>query len=243
MSGAVFSLRDVVKSYAAGGAEFRLSVPRLDIQRGAKLAFVGESGSGKSTLLELLAMILRPTDGEAFEFRPASSDQTHDVLAAWRAGDADDLSDLRSRHIGYVLQYGGLLPYLTVRDNINLSRRLLYGPGDDVAAHWAERLNISAQLGKLPAKLSVGQRQRVAIARALAHDPSVLIADEPTASIDPVNAERIMALMVSLVDELKVTLIVASHAHELMEQSGLRMIDHRIDAESDTSMHVTVGDV
>ncbi len=232
----------MVKSYEAGGTEFRLSVPRLDILKGAKLAFVGESGSGKSTLLELLAMILRPTESKAFNFQPAADGQIHDIAAAWESADADHLSDLRSRHIGYVLQSGGLLPYLTVRDNINLSRRLVHRSTEDVAEHWAERLNIAAQLDKQPAKLSIGQRQRVAIARSLAHDPSVLIADEPTASVDPLHAERIMELMIGLVDELGVTLIVASHAHRLMGRAGLQMIDHAIDAVSGNSMHVTVSD-
>lgn len=232
----------MVKSFDAGGTAFRLSIPRLDIARGAKLAFVGESGSGKSTLLELLAMILRPTEVGTFNFQPAADGETHDIAATWNSADADYLSDLRSRHIGYVLQSGGLLPYLTVRDNINLSRRLVHRSTDDVAEHWAERLNIAAQLDKRPAKLSIGQRQRVAIARALAHDPSVLIADEPTASVDPLNAERIMDLMVGLVDELGVTLIVASHAHRLMRRAGLQMIDHAIDAVSSKSMHVTVSD-
>ena len=215
----------------------------LDIPRGAKLAFIGESGSGKSTLLELLAMILRPSDSSRFEFRPAKDGERHDVSAIWQSADPDALSDLRSRHIGYVLQYGGLLPYLDIRENINLSRRLLHRETDGVAERWAERLGITAQLGKLPAELSVGQRQRVAIARALAHDPALLIADEPTASVDPLNAERIMKLMVGLFDDLGVTLIVASHAHRLMQDAGLELIDHRVEAESARSMHVSVSRV
>jgi len=231
----------VVKRYRAGGAEFRLTISSLDIPPRAKLAFIGESGSGKSTLLELLAMILRPSESDSFDFDPQANGDSYDIAATWQAADADGLSDLRSRHIGYVLQYGGLLPYLTVRENINLTRRLLHLETHQVAERWAGKLNIADQLGKLPAELSVGQRQRVAIARALAHDPSVLIADEPTASVDPLNAERIMDLMVGLVDDLGVTLIVASHAHQLMQRAGLRMIDHRIDAVSANTMHVTVS--
>jgi putative ABC transport system ATP-binding protein len=230
-----------VKRYRAGGAEFCLEIPELTIGAGAKLAFIGESGSGKSTLLELLAMILRPDSAARFTFQPRSQVDENDVAAAWHAGDVDLLADLRSRHIGYVLQHGGLLPYLSVRENINLSRRLLHGPGDDVAGHWAERLRIAAQLDKRPSELSIGQRQRVAIARALAHDPTVLIADEPTAAIDPLNAERIMELMVGLVDELGVTLVIASHAHALMQKAGLHMIDLRVETSEASSMHVTVS--
>lgn len=231
----------MVKRYAAGGTSFHLDVPQLDVRRGAKIALVGESGSGKSTLLELLAMILRPTGCGVFTFSPTPRGKSHDIAATWQAADMDRLSDLRSRHIGYVLQSGGLLPYLSVRDNINLSRRLLEGPGEDVAEYWAAKLHIAAQLGKKPAELSVGQQQRVSIARALAHEPEVLIADEPTAAVDPMNAGRIMDLMVSLVDDLEVTLIVASHAHALMRRAGLDMIELRIVASDAASMQVTVG--
>lgn len=228
-----------------GGTEFRLSVPRLDIPAGAKLSFVGESGSGKSTLLELLAMILRPSNEDQFKFNPmarAGKADQHDVAAAWESGNADYLSDLRSRNIGYVLQNGGLLPYLSVRENINISRRLLLRDVNREADHWAAKLNITGQLDKLPRALSVGQRQRAAIARALAHDPAVLIADEPTAAIDPLNAERIMDLMAGLVDELGVTLIVASHDHDLMQNAGLSLIDHSINEVSENHMHVMVSD-
>lgn len=215
-------------------------MPQLDIAGGAKLAFVGESGSGKSTLLELLAMILRPDESEQFDIRLPDGG-AEDLAALWKADDADRLSDLRSRHIGYVLQYGGLLPYLSVRDNIELSRRLLELDVEEHAADWADRLNIGGQLDKLPGELSVGQRQRVAIARALVHEPAIVIADEPTASVDPPSAKRIMQLMVSLVDELGVTLIVASHALRLMREVGLDMIDHRMDAAKANVMHVTVS--
>src|SRR5690606_28005213 len=239
---AVFALRDVTKTYSAGGVEFRLRVPRLDVPRGAKIALIGESGSGKSTLLELLAMILKPTSAGSFRFTPTAGEPL-DVDAAWRRGDSDGLSRWRSRYIGYVLQHGGLLPYLTVRRNIELPRRLLDLPTGTVAAELARKLGIAPQLDKLPADLSVGQRQRVAIARALAHDPPIVSPDEPTAAIDPLNSERIIRLLVGLTEELGVTLILATHAQDLVRRAGFTIVTHEVDATDANAMIVSVSHV
>jgi putative ABC transport system ATP-binding protein len=234
-------LRNVEKTFAAGGAEFHLRVPALDIERGSRVAFVGESGSGKSTLLELLAMILAPSASRSFRFAPIREDAPRDIDRLWAARSSDDLGELRSRHIGYVLQDGGLLPYLTVRQNIDLPRRLLGLQADATASELTEKLGIAPQLDKLPANLSVGQRQRAAIARALAHEPPIVIADEPTAAVDPVNAERIVALLVELAESMGVTLIVATHAHDLARRAGFTLIVHRIEAAGESSMAVTVS--
>lgn len=186
-------------------------------------------------------MILQPSACELFRFRPRADGEPTDVYAAWRRGDADALAGLRSRHIGYVLQHGGLLPYLTVRENIELSRRLLHLPLDAAGQRLAEKLRIAEQLDKRPAELSVGQRQRAAIARALAHEPPVVIADEPTAAIDPVNAAHIVRLLVDLADEMGVTLILATHAHDLAERLGFSRVEHEIETSDDTTMTVTVS--
>jgi putative ABC transport system ATP-binding protein len=239
----VFALRDVEKTYTAGGTRFELRVPRLDIVRGTKLALIGESGSGKSTLLELLAMILMPTRSGAFDFTPSRGDSTSDVGAIWRHHGSDELTELRCRHIGYVLQHGGLLPYLTVRKNIELPRELLGLSVDNVAADLAAKLGIEQQLDKLPSTLSVGQRQRAAIARALAHEPPIVIADEPTAAIDPLNASRIMAMLVELVEELGVTLILATHAQDVVRQGGFTVLTHEIQTNDEHAMTVVVGNV
>jgi putative ABC transport system ATP-binding protein len=235
----VFSLRDVEKTYDAGGTRFELKVPRLDIARGSKLALIGESGSGKSTLLELLAMILMPTRSEKFYFSP-QKEMPSDLGAVWRERGSNELSELRSRYIGYVLQHGGLLPYLTVRKNIELPRVLLDLPVDSVAADLAAKLGIARQLDKLPSALSVGQRQRAAIARALAHEPPIVIADEPTAAIDPVNSQLILDHFVDLVEELGVTLILATHAHDLVRSGGFTLLPLEIESSDGQSMRVTV---
>jgi putative ABC transport system ATP-binding protein len=127
-----------------------------------------------------------------------------------------------------------------VRRNIELPRLLLGLALDRVAEELAEKLGIAAQLDKLPSALSVGQRQRAAIGRALAHEPPIVIADEPTAAIDPLNAQRIMALLVDLVDALGVTLILATHAHELVRERQFTLLPLQIDASTGHSMTVTV---
>jgi len=239
---AVYALRDVEKTYTAGGTEFRLRVSQLEIARGARIALIGESGSGKSTLLELLAMILQPSGSGGFEFTPQADGQAYDIAGLWHARATDTLGQLRSRHIGYVLQYGGLLPYLSVRGNIELPCELLGLPLDGVASGLADKLGIGQQLDKRPSELSVGQRQRAAIARALAHAPPIVIADEPTAAIDPPNAERIVALLAELAGELGVTLIMATHAQELVRRTGFTLIRHQVSSTSDRAMTVDVSD-
>jgi putative ABC transport system ATP-binding protein len=208
---------------------------------GSKLAFIGESGSGKSTLLELLAMILQPTQCGKFYFAPLPKTKAYNIKTAWQSANPDQLSNLRSHYIGYMLQTGGLLPYLTVRENINLSLRLLQLPLDNAAELLAEKLKITEQLDKLPEKLSVGQRHRAAIARALVHEPPVVIADEPTAAIDPINAENIVSMMVSLADDLGVTLIIATHAQKLAKRLGFSLILHQIEMTDENTMNVTVS--
>ena len=237
----IYHLREVVKTREAEGAAFRLVVPSLQIALGEKIALIGQSGCGKSTLLDLLAMVLRPTELGAFRFRPEPGAPPLDVGEYWRNRNLNRLGDLRKQRMGYVMQTGGLLPYLTVRDNISLSRRLLGMPEDGTVEDLAEALGIARHLGKLPALLSVGERQRVAIARALAHNPSIVIADEPTAPLDPIAARKIMALFIELVERLRITVIVASHDWSHVERLGLRRLSHRTRQHGDLTETVVTG--
>ena len=222
----VYRIRDMVKVRELEGTEFRLFVPQLDIYTGDKLALVGPSGCGKSTLLDILAMVLSPSSVKQFEFAPLGQ-SVSDVANIWSRNQQNKLSGLRKHHIGYVLQTGGLLPYMTVRENINLLCKLLSLDSNSLVEPLAQRLGIVRQLDKLPGMLSVGERQRVAIARALAHRPAIVIADEPTASLDPASAERIMRLFVELTEELGLTVIIASHDTTFMNVLGLRQLAHR----------------
>jgi putative ABC transport system ATP-binding protein len=213
-------LRDVRKTRGEGRQRYRLVVPRFDLAPGQRLALVGPSGSGKSTLLDLLALVLSPDPGSRIEL--TANGRSHDIAALWRAGRQSELADLRSQLVGYVLQTGGLLGFLDVARNIGLSRALLGLPTEPAVQRLAERLDIAEQLGKKPSALSVGQRQRVGIARALAHDPPIVLADEPTASLDPLNAERVMRLLVAQAEERGVCIVVATHDASLARRAGLQ---------------------
>lgn len=236
----VYHLRDVIRDRASEGVTFRLRVPSLQITQGEKIALIGESGCGKSTLLDMLAFISQPTGMAAFRFRPDQEDEAIDVAHMWQRRQMSRLGDLRKAHIGYVMQTGGLLPYLTVRDNMALSRSVLGLPENDLVATLAGELGIARHLDKLPATLSVGERQRVAIGRALAHEPSIVIADEPTASVDPFAAEKIMSLFIGLAEERNITVVVASHAWRHIQRLGLRRLSHHTQRSKDGSTTETI---
>ncbi len=219
----MFHIRQLRKQRISRGAAFCLEVPDLTIQAGERLALVGASGSGKSTLLDILAMALRVDCAEQFIFTPPGQ-SPHDLAQLWRDGQQDAFTRLRRRYLGYVLQNGGLLGFLTVRDNIALPRRCCALPENGATARLAERLGLTRLLDAYPATLSVGERQRAAIARALAHNPPIVLADEPTASLDPLNADSVMELFLELAAEQGATLIVASHDQPRMQRYGLRPI-------------------
>lgn len=228
----VYTLRNVVLRRGARTAGFELHVSNLVVPRSEILFLNGQSGSGKSTLLDLLAGTLAPDQAETFELA-ALGRPPLDLAALWRRRRQDAFAAIRASSIGYVLQTGGLLPYLSVVENIALTARLAgrYDPGH--VRELAERLGLSRLLGLRPDRLSVGERQRVAIARALAHRPDVLLADEPTASLDPPTADRVFALLVETVERFRTTAVIASHDWSRTQATGRRIIGHSLRREDD----------
>ena len=232
----VYSLKNIVKERLTDGVGFRLVVPNIQIQAEENIALIGHSGCGKSTLLDMLALILHPDEANEFSVHPVGG-ESHDIDKLWQRRRQGHLSQIRKKHIGYVLQSGGLLPYLTVRENIELPRKLLKLPNDDSINSISKVLGIDRQLDKLPGLLSAGERQRAAFARALSHRPSILLADEPTAALDPITAQKIMAVVMELIKGLKITLITASHDWAHVYKMDLRTLTQEAKAVDDGNVY------
>jgi len=232
----MLTLSAVHKSRGVGSQRYSLVIPALALRAGEQVAIVGPSGCGKSTLLDLLALVLAPDQVGHFEFNAI------DIGSLWRADQQSRLAQLRSQHLGYVLQTGGLLGFLDVRSNIALSRQLLGLKDDGSVARLAEQLEISDQLAKKPSALSVGQRQRVSCARALAHAPQLVLADEPTASLDPLNAERVMHALLAQAHEHRAACVIATHDEPLARASGLQIRRISCRRDADGGVTATLGE-
>ena len=263
MSDMVFSLRNIGKT-RPGDEGFRLRIEQLDVPRGSLLALVGPSGCGKSTALDMLACALSPdmtpedfalphkpveagqgdlphpaSAAASFSFSPQAGAST-DILAAWRSGGTDALALLRLHHLGYVLQTGGLLPFLSARENIVLRCKSLgtLAQRQEAITTVVDRLGIGHLLGHYPATLSVGERQRVAIASALAHGPSVVLADEPTAALDPGHAANVLRLFAELARQLAITVVMVTHNLEQARQAGFVLAPVRVEQDKGGSASI-----
>jgi putative ABC transport system ATP-binding protein len=228
----MYRLEDVRKHRAQGGSAFELQVPLLEVYPGELIALVGESGCGKSTLLDLLALVLRPSSSRMFRFTDPNGGEVVDAAALWADGHEDALARLRRTHMGYVLQTGGLLPFLDVRRNIELSSRVS-GREPVAVSELAAQLGIANCLDRMPAALSIGQRQRVAIARAVAHGPALVLADEPTAAVDKERAAQIMERLAMLARQQGAAVVVVTHDRPLVESLMDRGYGFSVSAVSD----------
>lgn len=197
--------------YRRADGGFAIEVEALALAPGEAVGIVGPSGCGKSTLVDLFALLRQPSGVRRFTL------QGTDVAALWGRRDVDACTALRAAHVGVVLQTGGLLPSLSVRENVLLAQRLL----GRIDTGWAEQLLAALDLGalgaRLPAQLSIGQRQRVAIARSLAHRPALVLADEPTASLGLDHAPAALDLLLGLARDSGAALLVVSHDIELLQ--------------------------
>ncbi|MEO5818963.1 MAG: ABC transporter ATP-binding protein [Vicinamibacteraceae bacterium] len=225
----ILEARDLQKRYVSGDATVvALGGVSLDLEAGDFVALMGPSGCGKSTLLHICGAMDSPSAGE-LRFEGQSL-----------IGLADDaLTRVRRERIGFVFQAFNLLPTLTLADNIALPSLLAGVPPKDAsrrAAALAARVGIAHRLTHYPQQVSGGEGQRAAIARALVHQPSLLVADEPTGNLDSDNGLRVLALLRELNAETGITILLATHAAEVAAAAGrvLRMRDGRL-ADASTS--------
>ena len=226
---ALIEMRDVVKVYSTAAGEFE-ALKNISMQVGAGefLGIVGKSGAGKSTLLNMITGVDDLTSGEVVvnsNGSPVSVHQmTEDEIALWRG-----------KTMGVVFQSFQLLPMLTLVENITLPMDLCgnFNPKQsrERAMELLRLVEIEEHADKLPAYISGGQQQRVAIARALANDPPVLVADEPTGSLDSVTADHIFEVFEHLVTEQGKTIVMVTHDQSLATRftRTMRITDGELD--------------
>ena len=200
----LISLFDVVKEYDKGTVK-ALNGVNLDIFEGEFVSIIGPSGSGKSTLLNMLGALDKPTRGKIY-------------IDGIDLVKEKDLSEFRQEKIGFVFQLHNLIPNLSVFDNVQiplLPTGMSNKEMKERASEIIRAVGLEDKKKQRPNKLSGGQRQRVAIARALVNNPSIILADEPTGSLDSKTGEMILNLLMEMHERYNVTLIIVTHDNDV----------------------------
>ncbi|MCP4890438.1 MAG: ABC transporter ATP-binding protein [Planctomycetaceae bacterium] len=203
----ILAITDLVKTFSqpGGGALTVLNIPSLKVAVGEQVALIGKSGGGKTTLLHLIAGLLVPDEGSIRIAKTEITRLSEQGRDRFRAGS-----------IGYVFQTFNLMPAFTALENVKLGMTFGSGRRDSSrAGDLLERVGLADRAHYRPAQLSVGQQQRVAIARALAGSPKILLADEPTANVDPVSAENVLELIRNTCREEQVAMLMVTHDMEI----------------------------
>ena len=204
MNSVALEVKDLVKTFSLDGTTINaVDHVSFQVQAGEFVALVGPSGSGKTTMLSILAALLSPTSGQVLI-------DGHDLA---RMNDRTRVK-LRREKIGFTFQANNLIPFLTAQENVEFMLRL-NGKADKAgrvrSLEILSRLGLNDRLHNLPAQLSGGQQQRVAIARALIHNPAVVLADEPTASLDTERAFQVVETFAHLIHENNRAGIIVTH--------------------------------
>ena len=210
----VLELQNVKKSFVMPGGDplLILDIPSFHIDAGELVALEGQSGSGKSTLLNVISGISRPDSGHVLI-------SGLDIVKL-----AESQRDrLRADRVGLIFQQFNLLPGFTALENVLVAMSFGSAVADKVRAEsLLESVGLADRLHHKPAALSIGQQQRVAVARALANRPRILLADEPTASIDPAHQQQVIDLLQTTCQDENVALLVVTHSPEIAKQFPIR---------------------
>jgi putative ABC transport system ATP-binding protein len=194
------------KTYQLGDAEVRaLDNATVEIRSGEVVGIIGPSGSGKTTLLMIAGLLDTPTTGRVF-FKGKMISHPRAAL--------NYLRDFRRRHMGYVFQKPNLIPFLTSKQNVQIALQINNEDrryADQRARSLLEQFGMGGRLDNLPKQLSGGEQQRVAIARALANQPELILADEPTASLDSARGRQVLKMFRRLADIEQVSICVVTH--------------------------------
>jgi ABC-type lipoprotein export system ATPase subunit len=212
--------RALCKIYGNGDQVVALDHVTLTVEQGEYLAVMGPSGSGKSTLLNMLGALDRPSSGQV-------------LIQGQDLARVKDLDRFRARTVGFIFQLHNLLPTLNALENIMVPMQGQPGPAPEHrqrAEHLLEIVGLADRMDHLPGQLSGGQRQRVAVARALANKPALILADEPTGSLDTQAGDEVMALLTELNASQDTTIVVVTHDRRvaLNTRRILTMLDGRI---------------
>ena len=210
----MLSIKNLSKVYAGG--KKAVDNMTIDIESGDFIAFIGTSGSGKTTALRMINRMIESTEGEI-------------------TIDGKNIKELNPvelrRSIGYVIQQIGLMPHMTVKENIVLVPKLLkwsQEKKDEKAKELIRLVDLPEEyLDRYPSELSGGQQQRISIARALCQEPTIILADEPVASLDPLTTKQVMDDLKKINEELGITILINLHFVDLAKEYGSRIIGLR----------------
>ena len=212
----VLSVRDIKKTFMEGGQPLHiLRGGGFDLHRGEIIALVGPSGSGKSTLLQCVGLLDKPTSGSIL----LTGTPVHKM-------DDEMRTMMRRRKIGFVYQRHNLLSDFTALENVVLPM-LANGIDERTASVKAMKLlrsaNVAHRASHLPGEMSGGEQQRTAVARALANDPEILLADEPTGSLDPSHASSVFDLLLNIVRKNKMAMLFVTHDMNLASRADKKI--------------------
>ncbi|MBP7050137.1 MAG: ABC transporter ATP-binding protein [Phycisphaerae bacterium] len=214
-------VRSLTKIYGRGNTEVvAIRDVSFQVRRGEVVALLGPSGAGKSTLLTAIGLVNPPTSGQI------------DIGGCPVMNGSRPLVDLRAfrrRHLGFVFQKANLIPFLNALENVQVAMEINDAPASRArrrARELLEYLGVADRSRNLPSALSGGQQQRVAVARALANDPSLILADEPTAALDSHRGRQVMELFRMVAHEQKAGVIVVTH-----DQRALDVFDRILEME------------